>query len=221
MALNKRVAKEIYRGAGLEVIRDRVVRKGGEVPAEEIFREIGPSTVVKPVSEGSSLGMSVCHSLDELISGIEEAFRHDDTVIIEAYIRGREVTCGVLGNRDVEALPLVEIIPEPESAFFDYRAKYTPGAAKELCPAPISEDQADRVKECAKRAHLALECSVWSRTDMILAGDSVYILETNTIPGMTETSLVPLAARKAGLSLAQLLDRLIELALEAGRSEVG
>ncbi len=214
IAMNKKMAKEMYRGAGLDVIKDSMLLRGEEIFVDKIIETIGPLTVVKPVAEGSSLGVSLCHSREDLLKGIDLAFQYDQEIIVEKYIKGREITCCVLGNRDVETLPLVEILPNPEFTFFDYRAKYTPGATKEICPAPVSKKQTENVQLCAKMAHKALDCRVWSRTDMIVQGEKVYILETNTIPGMTETSLVPLAAKVAGLSLSQLLDKLIGLSLE-------
>ena len=215
MALNKKVAKEMYKNAGLHVARDVMIVKNQEFSVDRIMEAVGPSTVVKPVAEGSSLGTSVCHSPEALLRGIDLAFQYDQEVMVEKYIKGREVTCAVLGNRNFEALPLVEILPSRGYTFFDYKAKYTSGATKEICPAPLSEDLTERAQSCAKTAHKALQCRVWSRTDMMVRGDKIYVLETNTIPGMTETSLVPLAARKAGLSLSQLLDRLIDLSLQS------
>lgn len=213
LALNKRVAKQLYRGNGLKVVDDVIVNRGREYPADQIMETLGPSTVVKPVAEGSSLGMSICHTKEELSRGLQSAFQYDEEVLVERYVKGREVTCAVLGNKSLEALPLIEIVPNPEYAFFDYEAKYKPGATREICPAPLSEEQTKKAQSCAKRAHEALGCRVWSRTDMIVQGEDIYVLETNTIPGMTETSLVPLAAKTAGLSLSELLDRLIELSL--------
>ena len=215
LALNKKVAKQLYRSSGLNVVDDVIVNRGGEYPIDQIMETLGTWTVVKPVAEGSSLGMSICHTEEELSRGLQSAFQYDEEVLVERYIKGREVTCAVLGNKSLEALPLIEIVPNPEYAFFDYEAKYKPGATKEICPAPLSEEQTGKAQSCAKRAHEALGCRVWSRTDMIVQADEVYVLETNTIPGMTETSLVPLAAKTAGLSLSELLDRLIELSLES------
>ncbi|MBN1106785.1 MAG: D-alanine--D-alanine ligase [Deltaproteobacteria bacterium] len=214
MALHKKTAKEVYRRAGLKVGEDVVLVKGEAFSVEEIMGVLGNAAVVKPVSEGSSLGMSICRSREELAAGIDRAFRYDREVMVERYIQGREITCAVLGNNLLEALPLIEIVPNPEYAFFDYTAKYTPGASQEICPAPLSTIETLKIQTCAIEAHRALRCRVWSRTDMILRDGEAYVLETNTIPGMTGTSLVPLAARTAGMSLTKLLDRLIELSLE-------
>jgi D-alanine-D-alanine ligase len=213
LALNKRVAKQLYRGNGLNVADDVIVNRDREYPIERIMETLGPSTVVKPVAEGSSLGMSICHTKEELSRGLQVAFQYDEEVLVERYIKGREVTCAVLGNENLEALPLIEIVPNPEYAFFDYEAKYKPGATREICPAPLSEEQTEKAQSYAKRAHRSLGCRVWSRTDMMVQAENIYVLETNTIPGMTETSLVPLAAKTAGLSLSELLDRLIQLSL--------
>jgi len=214
MALHKKTAKEVYRRASLQVAEDITLAKGETFSAGAVLESLGGAAVVKPISEGSSLGMSICRSGEELALGVEKAFRYDREVLVERYIPGREITCCVLGTRELETLPLVEIVPNPEYPFFDYDAKYTPGATREICPAPLSPEQADKLAHCASEAHRALRCSVWSRTDMMLHGDEVYVLETNTIPGMTETSLVPLSARAAGMSLTEFLDRLVELSLE-------
>jgi D-alanine-D-alanine ligase len=217
MAMNKRVAKDRYKGVGLKVIEDVVLRRGETYSPDLIQEKLGSTTVVKPVSEGSSLGVSICRSRDELLRGIEAAFQLDEEALVEKYVKGREVTCCVFGNRDLEALPIIEIVPNPGYVFFDYEAKYTPGASREICPAPLSEEERAKVEFCAKEAHRALQCEIWSRSDMIIQDGEIFLLETNTIPGMTETSLVPLAARTAGFTFSQFLDRLIEVSLETRR----
>lgn len=215
MALNKRVAKDAFRRVGLRVADDRVIRLGEPFSADRLMEELGAPVVVKPVSEGSSLGIMIAHDPGRLAEGIRKAFHHDAEVMVEAYVGGTEVACCVLGNHDLDALPLIQIEPTEGYSFFDYKAKYTPGATHEICPAPLSGRQAAAAVACAKAAHRALGCRVWSRTDMILQDETPYLLETNTIPGMTETSLFPLAARAAGMSLSGLLDRMIALAMEA------
>jgi len=214
MALNKRVSKERFKGAGLKVVDDLVFHRGKGFSADHIVAALGDSTVVKPVAEGSSLGVSICHSKEALLEGLDLAFQYDEEIIVEQYIQGREITCCVLGNSVIETLPVVEIVPKSGYAFFDYEAKYTQGATEEICPAPLSEEQNRISQTCAIEAHKAIGCRAWSRTDMIIEGENIYVLEINTIPGMTETSLVPLSARAAGLSLTQLLDKLIGLSLE-------
>jgi D-alanine-D-alanine ligase len=218
MAMNKRIAKSMFRAQGLLVADDVLLNRGEPYSPERIAKVLGASTVVKPVSEGSSIGVTICRSEEELHKGIETAFRHDHEILVERFLNGKEITCCVLGNKSLEALPLIEIVPNPKFSFFDYQAKYTPGATSEICPARLSRAQTEKAQSCAIRAHRALLCKDWSRTDMILDGGNVYVLETNTIPGMTETSLVPLAARAAGMTFSQLVDRLIGLCLERGKS---
>jgi D-alanine-D-alanine ligase len=216
MAMNKRVAKDVFRNAGIPVVPDVVLCESERWSAMEVFETLGPSLVVKPISQGSSVGTSICHREEDLASAVSEAFRYGDEVIVEKFIPGREVTCGVLGNQDLETLPLVEIESLSPSRFFDQEAKYEEGAAREICPARIEEDMGEKVRSYARTAHQALKCRVWSRTDMILDKEGqAYVLEINTIPGMTERSLIPLAARAAGMSLGILLDRMVELALES------
>jgi len=214
IALNKKIAKDIFRRHGLNVPRDIVLKAGGTFSSSEIMGTLGPMTVVKPVGEGSSLGMSLCSGEDELVKGIDKAMKHDEEIIVEEYIRGREVTCCVLGKKDLETLPLIEIIPGTGHSFFDYNAKYMPGATLEICPAEINPSIADRVREYAIKAHEGLRCRTWSRSDMIIRDQEIYLLETNTIPGMTENSLFPLAARSAGLSMSALVDKLVSFSLE-------
>jgi D-alanine-D-alanine ligase len=167
--------------------------------------------VVKPNEEGSTIGMTIVRTAEAMIPAVRLAARHDATVLIEQFVAGTEITAAVIGNRDPEVLPLVEIVPQ--GGFYDYERKYTPGATEEIVPARISEQQAARARDLAMRAHHVLQCRGLSRVDMIVA-DEVYVLEVNTLPGMTGTSLVPRAAEAAGISFPRLVERLIALALE-------
>ena len=214
MAMNKRIAKDIFRGVGLRVAEEVALNRGERLSVDRLMDKLGASVVIKPVSEGSSIGISIAYGREEILEGIQEAFQYDEEVMAEEYLDGREITCCVLGNRVLETLPVVEIVPDAAHSFFDYEAKYKPGATNEICPAPIAPSLAEEASSCAKRAHRALNCSVWSRSDMIIRDETLYLLETNTIPGMTETSLFPLAARRAGMTLSDLLDRLISLSLQ-------
>jgi len=167
---------------------------------------------VKPGGEGSSIGVTIVRQETALDGALDTAFRYGPEVLVEAYVSGVEITGPVLGNDAPEVLPLIEIVPKNE--FYDYEAKYTPGATDEIIPARIPEAQAARARELTLAAHLAVGCRGLSRVDMIVDGDEVYVLELQTIPGLTDTSLVPRAALAAGMSFPQLVDRLIELALE-------
>ena len=214
LAMDKNRAKVMYRLAGLPVAPWVMVEPGDLRDSGRIESAVGLPCVVKPVRQGSSIGMSIVRTLDQLPAALELALRHDGEVMVEAFLKGRELTAGVLGNSELTALPLIEIIPDSRFDFFNYEAKYQPGATREVCPAPVSETVRARAQDYALRAHRSLQLRGYSRTDMILVGEELYLLETNTIPGMTPTSLLPQAAAEAGLPFAALLDRLIELALE-------
>jgi D-alanine-D-alanine ligase len=140
-------------------------------------------------------------------------------VLVEAFLEGTEITCGVLGNDNPEALPLIEIVPGEGYDFFDYDAKYLPGATEEICPARIDETLTAKVQSYGVMAHTALGCKGYSRSDFILVDKEFFVLETNTIPGMTATSLFPQTAKAAGLDFSQLLDRLIELGMQGRRQK--
>jgi D-alanine-D-alanine ligase len=215
IAMDKHLSKDLFRQHGLPVADCAYVRPDEKVDLAEIVARLGLPLVVKPVREGSSLGLTIAGTLDELRVGIESAQRHDRQVMVEQYIKGREITAAVLGNTELTALPLIEIIPGEQFTFFDYTAKYQPGASREICPAPISPELTAIAQQYAKTAHSVLRLRGYSRTDMILdAAGRFYILESNTIPGMTATSLLPQAAAKYGLGFSQFLERLIDLALE-------
>jgi len=215
MALSKKISNHLYQAVGLKVPRYYIRRRGEEIQGRAYLESFGGKVVVKPIAEGSSLGISICDSEESLIEGVKEAFLYDNEIMLEEYIGGREITCCVTGNRELETLPLIEIVPTAAYNFFDYEAKYTSGATNEICPADLGEPIADGLRDCAKIAHHALQCKAWSRTDMIVSGEDIFMLETNTIPGMTENSLFPRAARAAGLPMPALLDRLIELSLSS------
>ncbi len=222
IAMDKHLAKELYRLSGLPVADWEIVTRTGGGNPSEIAARLGLPLVVKPVHEGSSLGLTIAHSEQELKTGLEAALSHGREVMVERYIKGREITVGVVGNDTVEALPLIEIIPGEGYTFFDYNAKYLPGASQEICPARVSSQVTEKAQDYAVRAHRALRLRGYSRTDMILdADENFYLLETNTIPGMTATSLLPQAAAVHGLDFAQFVGRLIELGMEEWKMEHG
>jgi D-alanine-D-alanine ligase len=214
VAMNKLMSKQLYQQAGLPVPSYLALKRPDTVDAAGIAARLGLPVVIKPVQGGSSVGMSIVRSEKDLPGAIRKAFDYDTEVLVEAFIDGIEVTGGVLGNSDPEALPLIEIIPDKSHEFFDYEAKYTAGVTQEICPARIDADLAEKARTYAVMAHQALGCKGYSRTDLMLRGRDLFVLETNTIPGMTATSLFPQAAAAAGLPFGQLLDRLIELSLE-------
>ncbi|MEW5911021.1 MAG: D-alanine--D-alanine ligase [Thermodesulfobacteriota bacterium] len=214
LAMNKPLAKDRYRLFGLPVAKDLVLTRGEPDPAGRVLAELGLPCVVKPAQEGSSFGISIVRAATELDPALAKAFALDKVVLVEEYLAGRELTAAVIGNAQPEALPLVEIIPGQGHQFFNFEAKYTPGASREICPAPLDPETTRRVQDLGLAAHRALGLKGYSRSDLILTEKGPVLLETNTIPGMTQTSLLPQAAAAAGLSFAALLDWLLELALE-------
>jgi len=170
---------------------------------------------VKPSNLGSSVGVTVVadeHALEEAIAA---AARVGTSLIAQEYLRGREVTCGVLDDGSVEsvrALPVTEIIPH-HAPFFDYTAKYAPDGSREITPAALSSTMTAAVQAAAMMAHRCLGCAGVSRTDMILVEDVPYVLETNTIPGLTAASLLPQAAAAAGITFDALIERMVAAAL--------
>jgi D-alanine-D-alanine ligase len=214
VAMNKLAAKRLYQQAGLPIPDFLVAHRGTQVDTAATAQRLGMPLVVKPVVGGSSVGITIARCPQDLQEALDTAYEHDASVLVEAYVQGTEITAGVLGNDELEALPIIEIIPDHQHEFFDYVAKYTAGASEEICPARIDAELTAKAQRLAMEAHRALFCRGYSRTDMMLRGREIFILETNTIPGMTATSLLPRAARAAGIDFGHLLDRLITLSLE-------
>lgn len=223
LAMDKVRSKAVVCDAGIRVAKQLVIRRAEwDADLDGITRnvesELGFPCVVKSPCQGSSLGMAIPDSREEFRKCMPEVLSYEDRVLIEEYITGTEVTCGVVdlaGEVGPRALPVIEIRPVT-AAFFDYHAKYTPGATEEICPAPLDSETTRRIQEIAVRAHTLVGCSGFSRSDMILdEGDPVWI-EVNTIPGMTETSLLPQAAAAGGIPFPKMLELFIDTAL-AGR----
>ncbi len=214
IAMNKLAAKKLYQEAGIPTPAYLHLTKQAQVHEQEIIQTLGLPLVIKPVSAGSSVGMSLVRKKKQLLPAIEKAFFHNDAILAEAYIQGTELTCGVLGNENISALPIIEIIPGTDHEFFDYTAKYQAEAAQEICPARVDEAVTQKVQQLSVMAHETLMLRGYSRTDFILQNDQIFALETNTIPGMTANSLFPKSAAAAGYEFSQLLDILIQLSLE-------
>ncbi|MFH2091067.1 MAG: D-alanine--D-alanine ligase [Pseudomonadota bacterium] len=214
MAMNKLVAKRLYAGANVPTPDYLAYFMKDAIDNDDIVDQLGLPVVVKPACAGSSQGMTLVKKKQDLDAALALGFENDDCVIVEQYLKGLELTCGVLGNDDPVALPVIEIIPGKDHEFFDYTAKYTPGATREICPARIDDATTEQVKDLAIKAHNALFLKGYSRTDFILCNNQLSVLETNTIPGMTATSLFPQSAQVAGYSFTQLLDQLIQLSIQ-------
>ncbi|HEV8536373.1 MAG TPA: D-alanine--D-alanine ligase [Candidatus Limnocylindria bacterium] len=214
LAMDKEVAKQVLAGAGLDVPRGVVVRGTSKEDLDRA-RSVGLPAFVKPVGSGSSVGASIVERGDALADAIRDALRYDDRALVEERIGGRELTVAVIGNDDLTPLPVIEIVTK--RAFFDYSAKYDAGESEEICPADIPPEVARRAQDAALQAHRALRCRGMSRADFMWSGDRLAILEVNTIPGMTANSLLPKAARAAGIEFGDLLARLVDWALEDAR----
>lgn len=213
LAMNKVKAKVFYERAGIRTPRSITLRSTRERELDSIIEEIGKQCVVKPATEGSALGVFIVSGKEELEDAIAKAFSLDKEVLVESYIKGEEFTVAVIGNDNPEALPIIKIVPT--SDFYDFESKYAPGGSQHLCPAPLSEEVTAEMQRMAVDAHQALGCKGVSRSDFIMDDEGLlWILETNTIPGMTGTSLLPDAGRAAGMSFPQLCTKLVQLALE-------
>ena len=206
LAMDKDLSKRIVRDNGLAVAAWLMA----PATAAEVEKAVGLPCVVKPSKQGSSVGLTLVKQAKELASAIALAGRYDDEVMVEAFVPGTELTVGILGDR---ALPVIEIRSKHE--MFDYECKYQPGMSEEICPAPIPDDLARRVQDAGLRAHRALKLSGYSRVDFRVGADGAPVfLEANTLPGVTAASLIPKAARAAGMSFAAFTEAACRLALE-------
>ncbi len=214
LAMNKAMSKRLFEREGIPTPRWTLTR--ADVPAERVDTVAlgGYPLVVKPNEEGSSVGLTVVRAADALPAALRAAAEHGHEILIEQYIEGREITVSVIGD---QALPIVEI--RPKSGLYDYMSKYTAGLSEYFCPADLPPVLAARINDLGVRAARALGCAGVSRVDFRLAADGEpYCLEVNTIPGMTPTSLVPMAAKAAGMSYDQLVARMLDLALGEARN---
>jgi D-alanine-D-alanine ligase len=213
LAMNKAMAKRLFEHEGIPTPRWRLLTAGGavsEVRADDLG---GYPLVVKPCAEGSTVGLTIVTAADQLPDALATARAYGPEVLIEEYIPGREITVAVLGD---EALPIVEI--RPQGGHYDYESKYTAGKSEYICPADLPGPLAARIRELGLRASRILGCRGVTRADLRLSPrNEPYVLEVNTIPGMTPTSLVPMAAKAAGVSYDQLVARMLDLAVAEWR----
>jgi len=210
VAMDKILAKKVFRENNLPVPDQVVIEKKSYDRNKVIKAGFGLPWVIKPATHGSSIGLSIADNQEDVIAAIDLALSFDDRVLVEEYIKGRELTVGILND-----LPLCVIEIITKNRFFDFQAKYQPGFTEYVVPAQIPEDVARQAQEIALQAHRVLGCFGCSRVDIMLdSQDRLYILEVNTIPGFTSTSLLPKAARSAGIDFDQLCLRLLEGAYE-------
>lgn len=206
LAMNKELSKVLFRHSGIPTPAGIVLEKGAES-----YEDVGFPCVVKPCSGGSSVGTSIVCSRDEYDAALEFAFRFEARVLVERYVKGRELTVGVMDGR---AMPVIEIIPK--SGWYDYKNKYQAGLTEELCPAPLSAEDTDRVQRLAERVAEALMIDVYCRADFLMdeSDGQLYCLEANTLPGMTPTSLVPQMGAAQGMDFGEVCEKIIAVSME-------
>lgn len=213
ITMDKMRTKLLWQGAGLPVAPGRVLRRSeiqGVLNSSQqaAINALGFPVIVKPNREGSSVGMSKVEQPDALPEALEKAFEHDNEVLIEKWLSGPEYTVGILGNN---ILPVISI--QPSGSFYDYNAKYISDQTKYTCPADLSEQQEQELQALVLQAWNVLGCSGWGRVDVMQDSDGqFYLLEVNTSPGMTSHSLIPMAARQAGMTFSELVVRILALA---------
>jgi D-alanine-D-alanine ligase len=220
LCIDKVAAKHEMRAAGIPTpdwaaFNATAFRELGAADTlEEIEARLGFPLVVKPASQGSSLGVEFASAREEVPQALIAAFSYDDRVLLERYVRGRELAVSVLGG---EPLPVVEAIPLAGHGY-DFEARYEIGRTSFVCPAQLSDAESAAVTEVALAAYETLGCSGFSRVDLILGEDGPRVLEVNAIPGLTDTSLLPQAAEAAGISFEQLVERILDLAIDGDQS---
>lgn len=215
LGMDKVASRKLFKKNKLFVPRYEVLPSllSSPLRGEGRARGIGQQIVVKPSAQGSSVGVTIVEKKEGLEEAIDRAFGFGDAVILEEFIEGKELTVGILDDRP---LPVIQLVPKRR--FYDEVAKYTSGMTEYLVPAPISKTESDMAREAGVRAHKCLECASFSRVDMILSNDGrIVVLEVNTIPGMTQLSLLPKAAKAAGIGFEELCERMLRSARRYGK----
>ncbi len=212
LTFNKAVTNALLRQYGVRVADSFTVSKGQDIEGEKIIQKLGLPCFVKPSEAGSSFGVSKVKTEAELLPAIEKALEHDQLAICEAFVNGTEVTCGVWNfNGELKALPITEIVSKNE--FFDYAAKYQ-GDSEEITPARLSDELTELVSETAKKVYTLLRLDAVCRVDFIVENNLPYVIEVNTVPGLSEESIIPQQARAAGYSLSDLFGMWVKHALK-------
>lgn len=223
LCIDKTLSNRVLAATGLPVPEFEELEVEGPVSADVVDRLLaayGLPLVIKPVHEGSTIGLTIARDADQVADGLVLAGHYDRRVLVQRFVSGTEITVGVLATPDVQVLPTLEITYENET--YDYDAKYTAGRSHHIIPARIPEGARERAAEVADAAFRALGCEGMARVDFIVdASEECWLLEVNTVPGMTALSLLPDAARAAGVELPELCDRLVAHAVARARSAVG
>lgn len=209
LAMDKIRCKWLFQAHGLPTARFLVAEAGKQLNYQDILQQLAGKVMVKPANEGSSIGMSAASTAEELEQALAVATKYDSDVLVEQWIQGREFTVSILNGK---ALPVVEM--RTPRSFYDYEAKYQSNSTEYLCPAPLTAEQTAFLQNAATAAFTAVGASGWGRVDAMLDEQgNFYLLEVNTVPGMTEKSLVPMAAKAAGLTFEQLVLQILEQSL--------
>jgi D-alanine-D-alanine ligase len=210
LAMDKAKAKQIFDSNDIPVAKSKVYTITDKTNLQDVEKEVNQvfkvPFVIKPNSEGSTLGLTIVENPEQILDGLKRAATSDDTILIEDFIQGREITVAVLGEK---ALPIIEIIPK--NAYYDYESKYAAGGSEHIVPAPIDAQTTKTIQELAVKAHSVLGCKTYSRVDFILTEENQpVILEVNTLPGMTPTSLFPDAAKVIGLDYDSMIETFVK-----------
>ena len=206
ICMDKHISKLLAEDVGIATPRWKRIRKGQSIYKNEFDYPF----VVKPNSEGSTIGLTIVHNENDYDSAVEEAFKYDDEILIEEFISGKEITVSIV---DEDVLPIIEI--RPEHGLYDYECKYTKGMTEYICPAELNEDLTKRIKQTAFEVYKLLKCRHYGRVDLRLDNNNQHwFLELNTLPGMTDTSLLPKAAKATGISFEQLIGKIIKQSLD-------
>jgi len=216
IGINKILTKKILSFEGIPTSPFMIIKKKQFISDDQnvapIIEKIGLPMVIKAATQGSSIGTYIVHDQSNVLASMESAFSYDNEILIEKFIDGIEVTSTVIGNETTEVLPLIEITSENE--FYDFESKYTPGMCSHIIPARVDQSIQAKVAEISQRVYKALDCGGYARVDFIIdRSGNPFVLEINTIPGMTEMSLVPDAARAAGISFEELVERIVKMGL--------
>ena len=211
LTFNKRDTLSVLKEYGIKTAVSVYLNKGDSIDVQKIIDKVSLPCFVKPNNAGSSFGISKVHTTQEMIPAIEKAYEEDSEILIESFLDGTEVSVGVIQYQEkIKVLPITEIISEND--FFDYEAKYE-GKSQEITPARVSQEEKNKIENIAKKVYKILNMSGFSRSEYILVNGEPYFLEMNTVPGLTEESILPQQAHKAGISLAELFDNAIEMAI--------
>ena len=215
ITMDKVASKHLFRSTGISTPNCLIYRKtdADRNLVEEIANKFSMPVVVKAASQGSSIGVEIVEKKEDLQKAIDACFEYDDAILVEEFIKGRELSIPVYGNKEKKALPIIEITTN--SGRYDYKSKYTKGESFHIIPAPLSEELTAKIQKLCIDACTVADCRGVVRVDVMLSEENIpYVLEINSVPGMTQTSLVPDAANHVGISFGELCEMILQMAIE-------